>query len=186
MDEQITLNPGETVIKNSPEIGYGGSLSRDNSELILTNQSIILKRRNLFGKVTEIKRFPLSDITVSNNQAQVRLGKKDIVTPTLDIYFTTGRESFRFTWEDDVKEWANEINRLVTGQQDIYEIKDWAEDMEHIASAIDGSIRKVKRAFGIKETEVVSCKCPACGASISGILGETVQCPYCGSYHTFE
>lgn len=41
MDEQITLNPGETVIKNSPEIGYGGSLSRDNSELILTNQNNI-------------------------------------------------------------------------------------------------------------------------------------------------
>ena len=186
MDEEVTLNPGETVVKSSPQIGYGGSLSRDNSELILTNQCVILKRRNLFGKVAEIKRFPLSDITVSNNQAQVRLGKKDIVTPTLDIYFKTGRESFRFVWEDEVKEWANEINRLVTGQQDIYQIKDWTEDMEHIASAIDGSIRKVKRAFGIKETEVVSCQCPTCGASISGTIGETIQCPYCGNYHTFE
>ena len=102
MEAQLTLNPGETVVKRNSEIGCGGSFSRNNNDLILTNQSIILQKKNLFGKVTEVKRFPLSEITVSGNQAQVRLGKKDIVTPTLDIYFSSGMESFRFTWEDEV------------------------------------------------------------------------------------
>ena len=53
MEAQLTLNPGETVVKRNSEIGCGGSFSRNNNDLILTNQSIILQKKNLFGKVTE-------------------------------------------------------------------------------------------------------------------------------------
>lgn len=186
MNKQFSLEPGETVLKRSAEVGYGGAFSGNKNELILTDQRIILQKKNLLGKVSGALCFSLSDIIISNDQAQVRLGQKDIVTPTLDIYFRTGMESFRFTWEDEVKDWANEINTLLTGQPPIYPIKNWMDDMkdlENMAAAFTGTVKSVKAVFGIKET--TSCKCPACGASITGVTGETVACPYCGTYHTF-
>ncbi len=81
------LEENEEIIKKSADIGYGGKLSRSNNELILTNRSIVLIKKSLLGKVSDIIRFPLSDIAIFNGKAQVALGQKDIVTPTLDIYF---------------------------------------------------------------------------------------------------
>ena len=173
------------MIKRNAQVGYGGSFSRSNNELILTSQSLILIKKNLFGKVKEVMRFPLSDIVVSNNQAQVRLGKKDLATHTLDVYFTSGRETFRLTWEDEIKEWANEINTLVTGQPAIYKQENWMAGFENLTASFNGAVKNLKKAFGVKSTEKISGKCPACGASITGTEGETVQCPYCGTYYTF-
>ena len=186
MEKKLVLNTDETIIRRSQEIGYGSTLSRSNNELILTSQAVILMKKNLFGKVSDIIRFPLSDIVISNNQAQVRLGQKDIVTPTLDIYFKTGLESFRFQWEDEVKEWANQINALLTGQAGLYKSEDWVAELTEMSDAFNGAVRSAKKVLGIKSTEQASCKCPACGASITGTVGETIRCPYCGSYYTFE
>ena len=184
MSTDVKLNPGEMVIKSSNEIGYGGGLSRQNNELILTNQSLILVHKNLFGKTKEVLRFELSDIVISNQQAQVRLGKKDNVTHTLDVYFQSGVQSFAFTWEDEIKEWANSINTLLTGGPALYKVGDDLADLEHFADTVSGAVRKVREAFGIKSKVQVSCKCPRCGASLTGIQGETIQCPYCDSYVT--
>lgn len=158
MEKKLVLNTDETIIRRSQEIGYGSSLSRSNNELILTSQAVILMKKNLFGKVSDIIRFPLSDIVISNNQAQVRLGQKDIVTPTLDIYFKTS----------------------------LYKSEDWVAELTEMSDAFNGAVRSAKKVLGIKSTEQASCKCPACGASITGTVGETIRCPYCGSYYTFE
>jgi len=184
MSTELKLNPGENVIKRSTEIGYGGGISRKNNELILTDQSIILINKNLLGKVKEVTRFPLTDIVISGNRAQVQLGQKDIVTPTLDVYFSSGMESFIFTWEDEIKDWINQINTLLTGQPEIYKADAWMDDLENMADSLFGAAKKVRKAFGIKSTESLSCKCPSCGASISGFEGETVSCPYCGNFIT--
>ena len=183
MSTEMRLNPGESVVKKTGEIGYGSGPSKKN-ELILTNQSIILIKKNAFEKTKDVVRFPLSEIVISNNQAQAIPGQKDLVTPTLDIYFQSGMESFIFTWEDEVKEWANSINTILTGQPGRYKTDDWMEDIENFADGISDAAKKVRKAFGIKSTEQVSCRCPSCGASLTGIEGETVQCEYCGSYHT--
>lgn len=55
-----------------------------------------------------------------------------------------------------------------------------------MSDAFNGAVRSAKKVLGIKSTEQASCKCPACGASITGTVGETIRCPYCGSYYTFE
>ena len=179
----MQLNPDESVVKKTGEIGYGTGLSKKN-ELILTNQRIILIRKNVFGKTKDVVSFPLSEIVISNQQAQVMPGKKDIVTPTLDVYFRSGMESFIFTWEDEVKEWADCINTMLTGQPARFKTGDWMEEIEEFAESFAGAAEKVRKAFGIKSTEQVSCSCPSCGASLTGMKGETVRCGYCGSYHT--
>lgn len=150
------------MIRKNSEVGYGSVFSRSNNELILTNQSLNLRKKNLFGKVKDVVRFPLSDVVISNNQAQVRLEKKDNVTPVLDVYFRSGPESFRFTWEDEVKEWMNAINGLLTGNADLYKKDDWMEDLGKMADTFYGAAKKVRKVFGIKSNEQVSCKCPYC------------------------
>ena len=188
MSDGIKLNPGEEVLKRSDEVGYGKGLTTQNQVLVLTNQSLILQKKRLFGKVKETVRFPLSGIVVSNQQAQVKLSKKDVVTPCLDVYFQDGLESFRFTWEDEVKEWANAIQTLVTGQPGTYKTDDWLSglvDIQNIADTFSGAAKSVKKVLGIKSTEHVSVRCPACNAFLTGVEGVSVKCPYCGSYYTF-
>ena len=187
MSADITLNPGEVVIRNCEQVGYGGGMvKRNNDELILTNQRLILKEKSIFGKVKNVTSFPVSDIQISNNQAQVRVGKKGFMDHTLDVYFVSGKERFDFSWEDEIKEWCNDINTLLTGQQGMYKMNTGFEEMLDIVDRFDGSVRRIKKTFGIKSSEHMSGTCPSCGASIEGTEGETVQCPFCGSSFTFE
>lgn len=185
MSEEFKLNPGEEVIKRNNEVGYGSGIVKAHGELILTNQALIFVKKGLLGKTKDVERYALSDIVISNNQAQVKVGKMDNVTHTLDVYFQSGMESFIFTWEDEIKDWANSINTMLTGQPDIYKKEDWLGEMEHVTEAFTGAVKKVRKVFGIKSTEQVSCKCPSCGASLTGIEGETIRCPYCGNNFTF-
>lgn len=189
MGANIQLNQGETVIRSYSEVGYGSKFSRSNNELTLTTQALILTRKNLFGQVKDIIRFPLSDIIISNGQAQVKMGNIDLVTHSLDVYFTTGVERFRFTWEDDIKDWVNDINSMLTGGPEIYHKKGFFEDgasLLKFAENFEGATKKFKKIFGIKSSEQVSRYCPSCGASITGHEGETIKCPYCGGNYTFE
>lgn len=186
MAEGLKLNPGEAVVKKSEKIGYGSRLSGGSNDLVLTNESLILVRKNLFGKVKDVIRFPVREIRVVNGQVQALLGKADNVTPTLDVYFASGQESFHFTWETDVEEWIDSRNELVMGQKPVRKNRDdWVTETLAFAESVAGTITRVKSALGIKETEQVSCSCPACGASLTGIRGDTTQCPYCGTFHTF-
>ena len=186
MSKTFIPEPDETVLKRTGEIGSGNGITRGKNDLILTDRALVLQKKNLFGKDTEVLRYPLADILISNGQAQVRVGKKDAVTPVLEVYLRTGTETFCFTWEDDAKDWANEINTLLTGQPPIYKLNTWVEEVAGMAAALSGTVRDVRKAFGIRSDAAASAVCPSCGASITGTEGETVRCPYCGSYHTFE
>ena len=85
-----------------------------------------------------------------------------------------------------MKEWANEINTLLTGQPPIYKLNTWVEEMAGMAAAFSGAAKDVRKAFGIRSEESASAPCPSCGASLTGTEGETVRCPYCGSYYTVD
>ena len=192
MADELNLNPDEAVILSADEIGYGsGPFGGGKNELILTNQALLLKVKGMFGKTKEVRRFPLSGIRVVNGEVQAKLGKKDIVTPSLDVYFDSGTERFFFTWEDDVKTWISHISSVITGAPvpQKGEFDDLFADMAKfsaVADSVTGSIKKVKGAFGIKSTEQIALHCPGCGASLSGTEGEVGKCPYCGSFVKFE
>ena len=183
---ELQLNPGETVIMTQTDIKYGKGPGAQKNELTLTNQSLILTKKSFFGKVKDVTRYPLEDVVITGGQAQVRVSKPDIVSAALDVYFKTGRERFGFTWEDDVKDWANAINTLLTGQSDLYKKSDWMEGISDMADSLYNVSKKVRKTFGIKSTEKVSGTCSACGASLTGTAGESVRCPYCGTFTTLE
>ncbi len=190
MNEEFTLQPEETVLKRCDEVGIGkgGIMSTKADTLILTNQCLILIVRSMFHKVKDVQRFPLSDIVISNGQPQVKMGKLDIVTSTLDVYFKSGEMRFRFEWEDEIKAWVAAITSAITGvpvsapQDDMTE---FVGEISAVADSVSSAVGKLRKTFGIKSTEMVSGHCSGCGASLSGHEGETVQCPYCGTYHTF-
>ena len=54
-----------------------------------------------------------------------------------------------------------------------------------ILSDFTTPIEKIQSVFGIKSDRKVSCKCPSCGATLTGTKGDTIQCPYCGTFYTF-
>ena len=193
MSEELKLNPDEAVIMSAEEIGYGSGPfgGSKNNELILTNQALLLKVKGMFGKTKEVLRFPLSEIRIVNGRVQALAGKKDIVTPTLDVYFNSGMERFQFVWDKDVQNWIEHINSVITGAPipQRGEFDDLFEDMAKfsaVADSFSGSVNKVKSAFGIKSTEQIALRCPGCGASLSGTVGEVGKCPYCGSFVKFE
>jgi len=179
----LKLNQGEQVIYENSKVGYGGLLLNDS--LILTNQNLILVKKNLMGRVKDIVHFPLNEITVSDGEVQAIVGKNSGSNPTLNIFFTNGQEVFRFEWEDDAKKMKNRIKEVITGQPVSDEDDDFFNDIIGFANTIAGSVNKIKSAFGFQKAESVSCHCPSCGASITGNKGETIKCPYCGSYYTF-
>ena len=195
MAAELKLNLEEVVLVRTGGIGYGGSMfGGKNDELILTNQALLLVKKNLFGKSKDILRFPLNDIRIVNGKVQAVMGKKDIATPTLDVYFKSGCESFLFAWKKDVQQWINYINAAVAGEpipqkgelDDLFEdVEKMAAFMESFSGSVSESINKVKDVLGIKSQEKVAMKCLSCGASLVGVRGETIECPYCGTYVKF-
>lgn len=194
MSEMLELLPDETVVMQIDNVGMSKSPFGMRDELYLTNKALLLQKKNMFGKPKEVLRFPLDKIRVVNGEVQAKMGKKDIVTPTLDVYFENGPQRFLFTWEDDVKEWISAVSAVVRGEPIVQkgEFDGMMEDMakmaafaEGISGSIAGSVTKVKDALGIKSNEKIALKCPSCGASLAGIHGETDKCPYCGTYVKF-
>lgn len=189
MAEEFKLNPEEAVILRIGKVGYGGGLlpSMFNSnELILTNQNLILLKKNMFGQTEETKYFPLKDIKMANGTPQVRKSNPEHMVHALDVYFNNGVESFRFEWEKDIDEWVNNIIATVTGVP-VKKKSEYEEMAEFVAFAesMTEPIEKIQSVFGIKSDRKVSCKCPSCGATLTGTKGDTIKCPYCGTFYTF-
>ena len=196
MADRLELQPDEAIVRRNDGVGMRSNMFGTDKRhtLILTNKAILLEKKDVFGKTKEVLRFPLSEIRVAEGKVQAVMGQADFVTPSLDVYFTSGPQRFLFTWEKDVKEWIDDIGAVVRGEpiKEKNEYEDLMKDMaemaafaEGISGSVAGSINKVKDALGIKSTEKVAMTCPSCGASLAGIRGETDKCPYCGSYVKF-
>ena len=190
MAEEFKLGPEEAVVLRVGKIGYGGGPSIlsmfNNNELILTTKNLILLKKNMFGQTEETKYFPLTDIKMVDGKPQVRKSNPEHMVYALDVYFNSGMESFSFEWENEIDEWVENIVSVVTGVP-VHKKSDMEMLQEAVAFAesVAEPIEKIQGLFGIKSDRPVSCKCPSCGAALNGIKGETIKCPYCGTFYTF-
>lgn len=193
MATTFTLDPDEVLIMKSDRITYGDGLIRSpQNELILTNKDIILIIKGAFNKIKTIRRFPLKEIKIYNDQAQAFVGKdrSNSGRPALDIIFQSSQQSFVFEYNKrDVIKWVEKINELVTGKK-ITSIESNAKftlpGTEILAKTLKGTVDTYKNVFGIKKKEIhISLNCPGCAAPLSGIKGETSKCPYCQRAVTF-
>ena len=185
-DNEVVITQADNICYN-PSTGPAGMFQSKQDTLVLTSKNLILVQKNLFGKAKNTLRFPLSSIRVADGKVQVMLGKPDIVTHTLDVYFNSGLERFAMPFEDDVREWIASITETVTGVAVPRKDPDaWMAETLAMADAFAGTVKKVKGALGIHSDEEMSAHCPGCGASLTGQSGQTVECAYCGTYYTFQ
>jgi len=180
------LQPSEAIVLKEASVTNGGAFASFTDELVLTNQSLLLIKKNLFGGVKGVFTFPLSHIKVYNNQAQAfhaKTGNGD----ALDVYFIDHHEQFRFQQggKRKVLTWAAKINEVVTGQpsQLIEERSSQLPGVERVAVVLSDTFKIFKSKFNDEVAVPVAAtgKCSGCGAPIRGNLGHAGICDYCGS-----
>ncbi len=179
---EFMLKDEEAVILRAGKVGYGKPIPTKNNELVLTDKALILIRKDLFGKTKEVIRYPLEDICLSGGKPQVARGAGSQVSGPIDVYLKYEVFSFVLEWGTDVDDWLDAITEVITGEK-VERKSDLAgfEDLIAMAESVTGTVNGLKKAFGIKSTEQVACKCPSCGASLSGTEDEVITCPYCGA-----
>ena len=190
--------PDEYVVLKAAEVYHekGSSFaSHKYSEMILTNQNIIIPKKGLTGKVKGYEVFPLADIRIVDGVPQCRLDTSDFMDVKLEVSFKSSLESFVF-WgmepKDEVRSWINAISNILVGTDapdDKLKAKGAGalEDGDKIADAFGRVLGSFENAFEKKRAQaapVIVYRCPSCNASVKGRVGETVTCPFCGSHIT--
>ena len=112
--EAIEFMQDEQVVMRTDKVGHAFEIGNTH-ELILTDKALICINKSLFGKVKKITRYQLSDIRMPDGKPEVKIGRVNSFTPTLDIYFYDTQERFKFSWDRDVEEWIDSISDTITG-----------------------------------------------------------------------
>lgn len=188
-DEYVVLKAQE--VKHD---GKGFSMSRG-SELMLTNRAIVLARKGLTGKVKDYEVYPLSDIRMVDGKPQCRLDSSEFMEEKLEVSFRSGVVSFVFGSLENKKEvrtWVTAIYQLLVGEDapeealgkgkldSFFAEEDVADSFGRMFGAFKNALDK-KRGEAAHEVAV---RCPSCNASVKGKPGETITCPYCGTFIT--
>lgn len=185
---EYKLLPNEAIIMKQQRIIHNSAMNNFTDELLLTNLNLVLISKSTFGNIKNIQTFPVSQIKVFNNQAQILLSKTRGGYPKIEIYFLNGQENFVFESKKDAITCINKINQLLTGENVEINIsaKTTIPGTEMLADALGGTVDAFKNAFGFKtnksSTETIekaTKKCSSCGATISGKKGQIVCCSYC-------
>jgi hypothetical protein len=183
------LQPNESIILKNENVYYG----KTSGELILTNLNLVfITTKGMLKKKYVTKKYPVNQIKVFNEKAQVMLGKEG----KIDIYFMNGQESFRF-WNEamlfsgrkagnEAAGLAEAINQLLTGNTFDYKTSksNAVPGVGFIAESLKDTFDTAKEALGIQSNsneaiEKIAAKCSFCGAQLSGIAGSIVRCQYC-------
>ena len=192
MEVDYTLNPGETVLEDTNQVyRYITEHEREVGRFVLTNERIIwigITVTRGFFKSTETKHtqcFQLKDVAVFENRVNMKIESGFDAPTDLTIPFNGSIEKYSF-WgssKKQVREIANHINRIVTGNnEDLFSAHRAIPGVGFVADTLKGSYDTIKENIvGRKVVEKVSTECPACSATYEGYKGQTAKCPYCGN-----
>lgn len=189
------LSTQEFIIMKHDSVSAPGMMTSFTSELVLTNQNIIMVRKGVYRNVKETKKIPVNQIKVFNNKAQVFLTSVSYGFHQIEVYLANSQEKFIFTSKKDAERWVSKINQLVVDGD--VEVDNSPSvpilGTEAITSVIKGTTEAFKDAFGFKSEksngstsdlpEKVAIKCSYCGAPVSGSKNQVTRCLYCNSEH---
>lgn len=116
---KINLLPNEAIILRDSEMKHdrGGMFDSELDELVLTNQALIVVHKNIFGKVKDIQRYALDQVTIANDSPQVVIGMSQNNERQLHVYFRHGIEAFTLGDADEDSE-AGILEFLLTPMAD--------------------------------------------------------------------
>lgn len=189
MAAQYNLQPNEMMILKTEGVMHGGGFgSSFTNELILTNLNLVLLKKGMFGNSKGVLTFPVNQIKVHNQQAQVAVGKNRGLD-ALEVYFVNGHEYFNFGSGSKAKkkasEWVANINFVVTGQDaPVQPVSSRAlPGAELVAGVLKDTFGVFKSKFGAgpEAPVMVAGKCRSCSAPMTGFQRQTVNCEYCGA-----
>ena len=189
-DEYVVLNAQQVHIDAKKSMG----IPRD-SELMLTNRNIVFPIKGITGKVKDYMVYPLNSIRMVEGKPQCRLDSSTFMEEKLEICTNTGIVRFVFGGLENKKEiraWINAIYQILLGCDAPDEALgkgrfDSMVDEENIADTFGRIFGSFESAVQKKLNDAaadISMRCPSCNASLKGRPGNTVECPYCGSYST--
>ncbi len=199
---EYAFGADEYVVMKAQEVtpdGKKGLSSMRPSELILTNLNIVLPVKGLTGKVKGYEVYPLSDIRIVDGRPQCRLDKSDFMDVKLELSMNRGLVSFKFgglEGKKEIRTWINAIYQLLVGHdapedavgkgrfESMFDEENVADTFGRMFGAFEGAFEGAFQKRRDTRAADVSMRCPSCNASIKGRPGETIECPYCGTYVT--
>lgn len=206
MTNHYQLKSNEAMIMRTQRVAFGNQTDFSH-ELSLTSQNIIFTRKGWFGGVKEMNVYPLSQVKVFHQQAQVLLTKTAIGHWKVEIYMLHGVLTFGVETKKVAEEWKRRIGQIVTGNGKKVAVgnnntTELEKLTEQVSEYIGGVGDTLKSAFGISfglekskkapaknktaqpkkvpapKKEVVG-KCTGCGASLTGKQTTIASCEYC-------
>ena len=172
------LDIDEAVILQEEGVRVGSSGSAD---LVLTNKNIIQVNRGFWGGTKGSIKYPLESLKTLNGKANVRVGKDRSGVKQLELYFADCNGSYQFNHMFAENNWMREIIKAHKSRMAAIENEQKAKrDKPSILQSITGTIESAKDGLLAKRSQPQkTCKCPKCGAELTGIKGAEVQCSYC-------
>lgn len=179
------LQPNEAVLLKDESVMHGGFWSAYTDELMLTNLSLVLLKKGMFGNSKGVLTFPVNQIKVYDGRAQAVVGKATNGTDLLEVYFLSGQEKFAFQTggKKKLNEWIAKINEVVTGEAAPATVGRALPGAEAVAGVLKDTIGVFRSKLGGSSDgpAKVAGKCRGCGAPISGLQRQAITCEYCGS-----
>ena len=99
------------ILQNNNVACTTNSLPVFKDELVLTNKNIIYVCIGVFGRVKEIKKYPLEQIKMYNNKPQVLILKAKDGNKEMQIFTVNQQMSFRFR-DSEKKQMLYGLTRL--------------------------------------------------------------------------
>lgn len=175
-DEMFIFECEDVTLDEKKMVNRKGSV-------VLTNKNLIWVTKNLFGKVKNIEKYPIKEIKIYDEKAQVTVKEKMGEEPKLLVFFKGFELTFIMESKTKARELANNINKCVTGSEADLLPKRSIPGTAFMAETLKGTVGTFVNAIGKKQkvAEKMSKSCPACGAKVSGIIGSIVKCEYCNT-----
>lgn len=172
------LDEDEAVILQETGVNAG---KFETVDLILTNKNIIQINRGFLGGTKNSIKYPLSKLKIFKGKANVLTGKSRNGDKQLELYFTDCEKYYRFNSARDERTWAHEIIKAHKDRMvEIEKSQKASSEKNSIFQSITGTIESAKGILSAKRTPAKkTCKCPKCGAELTGNKGSEVQCSYC-------
>jgi hypothetical protein len=192
------LQADEGILLKGNRITHGNQ-TWYTDEIMLTNLNLIWTKIGVYGFPKKLHVFPLSQIKILNERAEVRLGESSYNgSPRLEISFMDGKEEtfgFSLSAEEAKKEiikWIKAINKAVTGNDLEFESEQELINTDTSFIGVLGNMgNQIKETFvgasrpknknDTGQTERVVGKCKFCSAPLSGLKGQVIHCSYCDS-----
>lgn len=186
-----------------------GVILDDGGKLVLTHKRLVRVERTLFGKVKGLQEMPLAMIKVVNDEAQVFVRRRlNSDWCDIEVHMSDG-SGFEYAFDSaaNARTWVDAISNLVVGHPSAQAAED-AQSLrgaiENFTSSAKDAVGALASSFGLSsgssrrqqplqpatkqgqaavsvqaKPEHVSTRCRGCHASLSGMSGQRVTCPYC-------